>query len=105
MHQTKGSRPRRTWLQGAHGPEMGPILATYPGPQLASWGPGWEIGLIFWPLALRKRSVDCRRPHMYAKKIRSGNSALAGKSSSGAPLSLAGALAPVAPPWLRPWYG
>ena len=40
---------------------------------------------------------------MHTKKIRYGDSALAGKTSSGAPLSFAGALAPVAPRWLRPW--
>ena len=40
---------------------------------------------------------------MYTEKIRYGDSVLAGMSHSGAPLSLPGALAPIAPRWLRPW--
>ena len=66
-------------------------------PILAPWGPGWGMGLNCGPLTVRNSSVGCRRPRMYTKKIRYGDSALAGKKSSGDPLSLAGALAPSAP--------
>ena len=40
---------------------------------------------------------------MHTEKIRYSDPVLAGMSRSGAPLSLPGALAPIAPRWLRPW--
>ena len=75
---------------------QGALLALHLDPQLASGGPGWGLGLDWGPLVLRKSSVGHRRLLMHTKKTRYGDSALAGKRASGAPLSPAGALVLIA---------
>ena len=66
-HQAK--EPLERGSKRPHGHQRGSI-GSWSGAQLATWGPGWGMGLSCRPLTLRKSSAGCRRPRLYAKKTR-----------------------------------
>ena len=99
MHQARG--PSHTVAPGGPIVSKGVPLAPALGPQLAPGGPGWGLGLDWGPRTLRNSSVGCRGPVCIPRKFAT---ATPQEVLTGVPFNLAGALTPVAPRWLRPWY-